>query len=297
MPALISANNLLEAAGVSLTTVGDTTGLGGRNLLTSTLAEVWRTVGATGEVLVDLGSAQIAQVVALFAPRDGLLPAIGSTVRITASNVSQTGSEAYDSGTTGAATLSADGVWTADGSATVNVGGPSLSVDGTWTADGTITIDGGVLVGGPAPLSLPLGYQVWILPTLVSARFWRIVLTGAASQPYLQFGRLWIGTGLLTANSISADGYGLETADEPGRATIRRAQFTLGTLSQGEARTLERIGLAVGTQRQVLAVPLTLDPERSAIFGKFTAVPAPRRWQGFRGGQLYTATMTIQEDR
>lgn len=275
MPALISVANLLERAGVSLVTTNDATGLGGRNLLTGTLAEVWRTVGASAEVQVDLGSPQAAQAVVLCAPRDGLLPAAGSTVRITASNLSQIGAELFDSG--------------------ASSGG--LTADGTWTADSTATVDAGSGTS-TRPLSLPVGYQCWILPKPgVTARYWRVVLTGAAGQPYLQFGRLWLAAGLLTANDIFADGYGLEAADEPGRTPIRRTSFTLGTLSGAERVLLEAIGLSAGTQQQALVIPRTLDADRTAIIGRFTAIPAPRAFQGFLGGQLYTGSMTIQEDR
>jgi len=88
MGILLGWQNLLEQAGVVLAASSEASGLGIRSALTPQIAEVWRsgTWGATTiDIDADLGSTQSLGVVALAAPRDGLLPSSGATVALQAS--------------------------------------------------------------------------------------------------------------------------------------------------------------------------------------------------------------------
>jgi hypothetical protein len=144
--------------------------------------------------------------------------------------------------------------------------------------------------------TMPLGYWCWVFPAEIQAR--QLVLTITSAQPYLQFGRLWIGSGAWCGRYLAEGGFDPATTDTVGQAPLRRAQVTLAGLTQSEADALEVIGLDAGTQRQVMAIPRTERADRSAIIGKFTAIPAPKPRQAWSpAGQLHTATLTIQEDR
>jgi hypothetical protein len=196
-------------------------------------------------LMVDLGAQRSVVVVALAAPRDGVLPEGTATIR---------------------ATLSATGM------------------------GGT---DCGVV---ESPLDMGLGYWCWVLPAAVTARY--LLISIASAQPYLQFGRLWVGSGLSTPSYLAESGFQPSTFDDAAQPTRRRVQFTLPQLSEPEAQYLEIIGVIAGTQRQVLAIPRVERASRSAVIGKFTAIPAPRPRQAWsRNGLLHTASLTIQEDR
>jgi hypothetical protein len=88
MGILLGWQNLLERAGVVLAASSEASGLGIRSVLTPQIAEVWRS-GAWGATTIDidadLGSVQPINVVAIAAPRDGLLPSGAATVALQAS--------------------------------------------------------------------------------------------------------------------------------------------------------------------------------------------------------------------
>ena len=88
MGILLGWQNLLEQAGVVLAASSEAPGLGIRSVLTLQIAEVWRSGAwgaATIDIDADLGSPQPINVVALAAPRDGLLPSAEATVTSQAS--------------------------------------------------------------------------------------------------------------------------------------------------------------------------------------------------------------------
>jgi hypothetical protein len=88
MGILLSWTNLVEGVGVNLAANSEAAGLGLRGLLTPQISEIWRSAGwgATAITLdVDLGSAQGFKLIALAAPRDGLLPSAGATLSLGAS--------------------------------------------------------------------------------------------------------------------------------------------------------------------------------------------------------------------
>ncbi|WP_338928390.1 hypothetical protein WDZ11_14850 [Roseomonas mucosa] len=198
---------------------------------------------------LDLGSARAVRVLALAAPPDGMLPADGSLIRVTA------GSSA------GAADL---------------------------------------LDTGNLPLAMPRGYWAWIGAAVVTARYWRIRIAWPGSQPYLQFGRLWLGDALVPVANPSADSYEPSASDDVATVPVRRESWQIMRLSEAEADEVERIGLAVGTQVQILAIPRTERAAYTAVIGKFGTIPraVPRQaWASGQSTRLYSATLTVQGDR
>lgn len=198
---------------------------------------------------IDLGTAQAVRVLALAAPPDGMLPAGGSLIRVTA----------------GASAGAAD-----------------------------------LLDTGNLPLAMPRGYWAWVVAAVVTARYWRIQIAWPGSQPYLQFGRLWLGDALVPAANPSADGYEPAASDDVATVPVRRESWQIMRLSEAEADEVERIGLAVGTQVQVLAIPRTERAAYTAVIGKFGTIPraVPRQaWASGQSTRLYSATLTIQGDR
>ncbi len=146
------------------------------------------------------------------------------------------------------------------------------------------------------PLALPAGYWGWVLQDAVMARYLRLRLTSA--QPYLQFGRLWVGGGLWCPRNLSESGYDPTTSDTAAMATLRRMQVTLPGLTQDQADQLDDIGFAAGTERQILAIARSERVTRTTVIGKLVAIPAAKPRQAWNaGGLMHTATLTIQEDR
>lgn len=256
MPSLISQMSWADQAGVSIGTDAEVVGLGVRSLLTTTIADVWRTPGvvqAGGSRAValdlDLGAARAVRVLALSAPPDGMLPAAGSLIRVTAGTVA---------------------------------GGSDL-LDTSMQA-----------------LAMPRGTWAWIGAAVVTARYWRIQMSWPGSQPYLQFGRLWLGDALVQASGPSADSYEPSASDDVATVPVRRESWQILRLSETEADEVERIGLAVGTQVQVLAIPRTERAAYTAVIGKFATIPRTVPRQAWASGQvtrLYSTTLTVQGDR
>jgi hypothetical protein len=88
MGILLGWQNLLEQAGVTLLASSEAPGLGLRSLLTPQIAEIWRSGAwgtATIDIDADLGAVQPINVVAVAAPRDGVLPSTAATVALQAS--------------------------------------------------------------------------------------------------------------------------------------------------------------------------------------------------------------------
>lgn len=246
MPTVVSSLSWADQFGASISTDSEVEGLGVRSLLTPVLAEVWRTgPGTIRNLAVDLGAVRGITVLALYAPRDGLLPYPGATISVALSAVSAGGTDA------------------------------GFSSDA---------------------LDMTRGYWALVFPQPVSARHIQISISSA--QPYLQFGRLWIGPSLYLPNYLGQDAFAPEVFDAAAEATRRRVQVTLPQMPQSQADLLEDVGLFAGTQRQVLVIPRVERANRTAIIGKFTQIPAPKpRAAWNQNGLLHTATLSIQEDR
>ncbi len=196
----------------------------------------------------DLGSAKAVNHLVLAAPRDGLLPMDGATVRLCASNLWPYGTEVLDT--------------------------------------------------GMQALAMPRGYWAWLPASVVTARYWWIQFNAPAAQAYLQFGRLWLGNGLLPLKGAAPDGYDPAASDDAASRPRRTAKFQIQALSESEADALEALGLAAGTQQQVLAIPRTERAALTAVLGRFTTIPTPAPRQAWDSrGRLYTADIALQEDR
>ncbi|MFC0410952.1 carbohydrate binding domain-containing protein [Roseomonas elaeocarpi] len=138
----------------------------------------------------------------------------------------------------------------------------------------------------------------YTLPAAKSARYWWAQINVPAAQAYLQLGRAWLGGGVRPARNPSAENYQPGADDSATTAPLRRMQFSIASLSEAEAVAIESLGLDAGTQRQVLVVHDTTRPARSTIFGKFTAIPAPRLLQQWDArGQLSSVDIAIKGDR
>ena len=261
MGILLSWSNLAEGSAANLAVSSEAAGLGLRAVLTPQISDIWRSTawGATTiNLRVDLGSVQSLGLIAIAAPRDGLLPSAGATVRLTAD----------------ASTL--------DGGAALDTGSQSL---GTAMAS--------------------FGLWAWVSSPAVTARYLRLQLTGAASDAYLQLGRLWVGPALITTRQASY-GYSLGASD-PGsnaRAPLtgvrdvqrgrpyRTLAFTGDTLTTAEAAQVEQASLAAGSTGQVFAARLHTDPARTGCFGVFSRAPTLTRV----ANALWRADFSLEED-
>ena len=261
MGILLSWSNLAEGSAANLAVSSEAAGLGLRAVLTPQISDIWRSTawGATTiNLRVDLGGAQGIGLVAIAAPRDGLLPSTGATVRLTAD----------------AATL-----------------------------DGSAALDTGIQSLGTAMASF--GLWAWASSMPISARYLRLQLTGAATDAYLQLGRLWVGPALVTTRQASY-GYSLGASD-PGsnaRAPLtgvrdvqrgrpyRTLTFTGDTLTTAEAAQVEQAALAAGSTGQVFAARVHTDPARTGCFGVFSRAPTLTRV----ANALWRADFSLEED-
>lgn len=102
MGILFAHRNLAETIGTEVSTDSEATGLGVRSLLTPQIADVYRSApwGPNGAVNLRLAFPAPIEVrlILLAAPRDGVLPPAGCTVRVTGSLLAADGTEALDTG-------------------------------------------------------------------------------------------------------------------------------------------------------------------------------------------------------
>ena len=155
-----------------------------------------------------------------------------------------------------------------------------------------------VLDTGALDFAMPRDGWSYTLPASKSARYWWAQINVPAAQAYLQLGRAWLSSGVQPARNPSPDNYQPGADDSATTAPLRRMQFTIASLSEAEAVAIENLGLDAGTQRQVLVVHDTTRASRSTIFGKFTAIPAPRLLQQWDArGQLSSVDVAIKGDR
>lgn len=155
MGAVLSWKNWAEQVGVSLTVTSEATGLGARGMLTPQVQNYWRSNTwnniYNAVIDVDLGANRAIKVIAFAAPRDGALPPSGSTVALTASVLSQTGTDALNLAAA-TFTLNPWGVWAWRSAAGITARYVRLTFVGTsgssylqlgrlWVGDGLVTTD------------------------------------------------------------------------------------------------------------------------------------------------------------
>jgi hypothetical protein len=255
MGVLLSWINRADAGTVTVSS--QATDLGPAGLLTPQVNDVWRsgTWGATTITIdADLGSALAVNVVAVAAPRDGVLPPASATMRLTA--------------------------------------GTSLG--------STSALDTGTAVF----TMLPWGVWGWRSVAGVTARHWRLSVTGTAGAAYLQIGRLWIGPALVTARGYAFGG--ARGGRDPGTVSrsaltgtryarlgraFRVERLTLPALTNAEATQIEAMAAAFGTTGQVF-VARSDGALGEGIFGAFVEPPAVVRAYP----QVSTTDLQIEED-
>ena len=153
MGAVLSWKNWAEQSGASLTVSSEATGLGPRGMLTPQVQNYWRSGTwnnvSNAVVDVDLGAIRTIKVIAFAAPRDGLLPPTGSTLALTASATSQSGTDALNIAAA-TFTLNPWGVWAWRSAAGITARYVRLTFVGTagstylqlgrlWVGDGLVT--------------------------------------------------------------------------------------------------------------------------------------------------------------
>ncbi|WP_424138680.1 hypothetical protein [Roseomonas chloroacetimidivorans] len=255
MGAVFSWVNALEGAGVSLSASSEAPGLGVQSVLSTTIADVWRSDlggSATHRIGANLGAAKPLRVFAAAMPRDGVLPGPGATWRVRVSNVAIGQSEVLNSG--------------------------------------VLPADGG------------RGTLAFLAPATVSGRYVQFSFYGAASDPYLQLGRVWAGEALVTQRNPSygwqrgvLDTGSSERAAISGVRSVQRGAVarTLAfdlLLTGAEADALDRIALAAGTSGQILAAPF--DNMGRAMFGRLAAPLAPSQ----TSKPAFTTKVSLEED-
>jgi hypothetical protein len=219
MSAIISWQNAIERPGVDLSANSEVAGLGVQSLLTPTIAEVWRTDGTSSfarKIDVDFGVDVPIRVLAVAAPRDGILPGVGAEWRIRLRDVN--GSEVLDSqrrpfnmkkGVAGYLASSVRIARSAEFLFYAAPGDPYLQLGRLWAGDALVTSG-----------SISYGWQRGVLDTGSSER---AALSGVRT---IQRG-----------------------------AVARTMDFTLPRLTDAEAATMDDIALALGTSGQALVAP------------------------------------------
>lgn len=150
----------------------------------------------------------------------------------------------------------------------------------------------------------PWGVWGWRSVAGVTAQYWTIEVTGVASNPFLDLGRLWIGPALITSRGYA---FGASRGGrDPGTVsrsaltgtryarlgrTFRVERMALPALTSAEATQVEAMAATVGTTGQVFAARSDASLGEG-IFGGFTEPPAVVRAYP----QVWTCDMQIEED-
>ncbi|MBU8544001.1 MULTISPECIES: hypothetical protein [Roseomonadaceae] len=260
MGTLISWVNLADAAAeISATSEG--AGLGVRNLLTEPVAEVWRcpplASGAAAHVNVDLGGARTIGLVALFAPRDGLLVA-GYSVRLFLSAVAAGGDDVADVALAPLDLPAGRGAWRYVLPVPAEVRFIQLR-----------------FVSGGAGEYLQLG-RLWIGPDF---------------RPAVPFSRTDHARGVISAGLAERSTISGILSAQRG-ATLRNPTFSLPLLTDAEADVVEDMALAAGNFGQVVASPRTQAGAAGFVLGRFETPPSPRIVTPLR----WSASFSVVED-
>lgn len=262
MGILLSHRNWIEQSGASLTASSAATGLGARGMLTPQIEDVWRSGtwnNVTNAILdVDLGVYRSIKVIAFAAPRDGTLPVATPTVAITASLISQSGTDILNLSAAGF-TLSPWGVW-----------GWRTSSSGAAIPARYIRL---TFVGNAADTYLQLG-RLWVGDALITQNSYSYGQTTGLRD-----------LGSTARSNVSGTRYSLR-----GRP-FRVERVGLPILTQTEASTLITAVNEVGNTGQVFFAKddSTLG---EGMFGHFSEPPSISR----QLEDLWTSDFQIEED-
>ena len=261
MGILLSWSNLAEGSAANLAVSSEAAGLGLRAVLTPQISDIWRSTawGATTiNLRVDLGTAQAIGLVAIAAPRDGLLPSAAATARVTADAATLDGSAALDSGSQSLGTAMASfGVWAWASATPISARYLRLQ-----------------LTGSASDAYFQLG-RLWVGPALVTTRQASYGYSLGASDP---------------GSNARAPLTGVRDVQR-GRP-YRTLAFTGDTLTTTEAAQVEQAALAAGSTGQVFAARLHSDPARTGCFGVFSRAPTLTRV----ANALWRADFSLEED-
>ena len=261
MGILLAWSNLADGSATNLSVDSEVAGLGLRAVLTPQISDVWRSStwgGSTINLRVDLGTAQGINLVAIAAPRDGLLPSTGATVRLTADADALDGTTALDTGAQGL--------------------GAGMAGFGLWAWTSTTAVSARYLrlqfTGAPGDAYLQLG-RLWVGRALITSRQASYGFSIGASDP-----------GSTARSGISG------VRDIQRGRPYRSLAFAGDTLTTDEASQIEQAALAVGSTGQVLAARLHSDAARTGCFGVFTRAPTLTRINHL----LWRADFAVEED-
>lgn len=260
MGTLISWVNLADSA-AEISAGAEEPGLGVRNLLTEPVAEVWRcppqASGVAFNLDVDLGSAQTIGLVALFAPRDGLL-VTGYSVRLYLSTVAAGASDVEFVGPQDLALAAGRGCWRYVLPEPAAVRFVRLRFSSSGLAE-----------------YLQFG-RLWI---------------GADFRPQVPFSREGNARGVVSAGIAERAAVSGVVSVQRG-ATLRNPTFNLPLLTNAESSVVQDMALATGNFGQVVVSPRTQEGAAGFVLGRFETPPAP----GYAAAQRWAASFSVVED-
>ena len=260
MPSMLSWRNLADTA-QEIAATREAAGLGARNLLTESVAEVWR-IPSTASLGTNLDITFAAPVsigvIALFAPRDGFLPT-DYTIQAIGSLVSMGGSEVFNSTVQALDLVGDNGAWWYFPAAAVTA--QYLRI--RCVAGGTDYLQFG---------------RLWIGATFRPG-------IGAEGEG---FRRGWTDAGIVERAAVSG------VASVQRGATARAVRWSLGMLTQAEADDIEDCAAAVGNTGQLIANARTDRGAKDLVLGRFATPPEVAGIPNFP--DLFRADIALLED-
>jgi hypothetical protein len=239
MGAVIAWRNEAERPAASISGSSEAGGLGVQSVLSPTIAEVWRTAAAgaaTHYIAVDFGARVPIRLVAIGAPRDGVLPGTGAIWSAYGSNVAIGGMDVF---------------FSPPAALNLSRGAVGRLLPSVFLARYlTVTV-----IGAAGDPYLQLG-RLWAGDALVT-------------QGNISYG--WQRGTLDTGSSERASLSGVRNIQRG--AVARSLDFSLPRLTAAEADALDDAALAIGTTGQGFVAPFST--MEKAMFGHFTAPPAP----------------------
>lgn len=267
MGILLSWVNHTDAAATVLFSDNEASGLPIARIQTPQIADVFRS-GSWGSatpctIAIDFGSDKTFEMIALQAPRDGVLPAPGASVTRLAIGVS---TQAAGNGANDALFVNYHDI------------GDRMADYGLYVYQAASPVTGRyvnlVFVNNGTASYLQLG-RVWIGETLITTRNASLGASLGASDPGV---------------NVRANPSGVRDTQE-GTA-YRQMALIVNTLTLAEAAIIRSIQVSRGSTRQVFCAEIDTQAETTGFFGNFTRAPTLTRVAPL----LYKADFTIEED-
>lgn len=262
MGIVLSTTNLAEQSGASITVSSETTGLGPRAMFTPQIQDFWRSgtwnISTTVSVTIDLGSLKSFRLIAIAAPRDGVLPPSNSTLTLTASAFNPNDTDALNLSSL-PLSLSPWGVWGWRSSTSV----AARYVKLTFNYGGIISLSSYVQLG-----------RLWIGDAIITEQSYAYGQTKTVRDP-----------GINSRSSVTGIRYATR-----GKS-YRVERLSLPFLTESEATALVVAADAVGTTGQIF---FAREEEYlgEGMFGHFIESPSVVR----QLETLWTTDFQIEED-